>query len=66
MLITSYHTLRSDIHVLAEFRWHYVALDEAHLIQNPKSQRAQAAKQLLARHRLALTGTPVQVRAYAD
>ena len=39
-----------------------VALDEAQSIKNPDSQRARAARQLVARHRVALTGTPVENR----
>ncbi|MEO0600461.1 MAG: DEAD/DEAH box helicase, partial [Myxococcota bacterium] len=39
-----------------------VALDEAQSIKNPDSQRARAARQLTARQRVALTGTPVENR----
>ncbi|CAN0384659.1 unnamed protein product [Discosporangium mesarthrocarpum] len=40
--------------------WLFVALDEAHLVRNPDSAVAKAARQLQASHRLALTGTPIQ------
>jgi SNF2 family DNA or RNA helicase len=37
-----------------------VALDEAQNIKNPQSQAAQSARLLVARHRLCLTGTPME------
>ena len=42
--------------------WSYCVLDEGHAIRNPASKVAQAAKRagLAARHRLLLSGTPVQ------
>lgn len=36
-------------------------LDEAHLIKNEKSKLSKAMKSLTIQHRLALTGTPIQV-----
>ena len=38
----------------------YVILDEAQAIKNADSQTAKAARLLRGRHRLALTGTPVE------
>jgi TATA-binding protein-associated factor len=35
-------------------------LDEAHLIKNEKSKLAQVVKSLEVKHKLALTGTPIQ------
>src|SRR5690606_18621227 len=40
----------------------YAILDEAQAIKNPQSATAQAAKELNARRRLALTGTPIENR----
>lgn len=42
--------------------WNYLVLDEGHLIRNHKSKLAVAAKTVCARHRLVLTGTPIQNR----
>jgi SNF2 family DNA or RNA helicase len=41
-------------------RWRYLILDEAHMIKNWKSQRWQALLNFTARHRLLITGTPLQ------
>ena len=38
----------------------YLILDEAQYIKNPVSQRAKLIGSLSARHRLALTGTPIE------
>jgi len=42
--------------------WDTVVLDEAQTIKNPESQVAQAAFELEAKHRIALSGTPVENR----
>jgi SNF2 family DNA or RNA helicase len=45
---------------LRRHRYHLLILDEAQYIKNSRSRSAQAARLLDARHRLCLTGTPVQ------
>ncbi|MEX0884963.1 MAG: DEAD/DEAH box helicase [Phycisphaeraceae bacterium] len=60
VIVTSYGLLRRDIEELAEHTFDYVVLDEAQAIKNPASQAAKAARLLNARHRVALTGTPVE------
>ncbi len=62
VVITSYALLRRDIEILKKLRLDYVILDEAQAIKNPVSATAQAAKELGAQHRLALTGTPIENR----
>jgi SNF2 family DNA or RNA helicase len=62
VIITSYALLRRDIDLLKELRLDYAILDEARAIKNPMSATAQAAKDLKAQHRLALTGTPIENR----
>ncbi|MEZ4383118.1 MAG: DEAD/DEAH box helicase [Nannocystaceae bacterium] len=42
--------------------WNMVILDEAQTIKNPESKVAQAAFEVEAEHRIALTGTPVENR----
>jgi len=60
ILVTTYGTLRADIEKLREQEFDVAIIDEAQFIKNPKSQAAIAVKQLRAKHRLALTGTPIE------
>jgi SNF2 family DNA or RNA helicase len=60
VLITTYGTLRRDIEPLRSITFDYAILDEATAIKNHASQTAKAARLLQARHRLAMTGTPVE------
>ena len=60
VVITSYGLLRRDIARLRDIDFNYVILDEAQAIKNPGAQVAKAARLLNCRHRLALTGTPVE------
>ncbi len=62
VIITSYALLRRDIDLLKKLKLDYAILDEAQAIKNPISATAQAAKELSAAHRLALTGTPIENR----
>ncbi len=60
IVVTTYGTLRRDIGFLAGMEFDTVILDEAQAIKNPESQTAKASRLLNARHRLALTGTPIE------
>lgn len=60
LVVTSWAMLRRDVEHLAAVDWSAVVLDEAQALKNPASQTARAARRLRARHRLALTGTPVE------
>ena len=60
IVLTTYGTLRRDIVTHRETEFDYVVLDEAQSIKNAASQAAKACRLLRARHRLALTGTPVE------
>jgi SNF2 family DNA or RNA helicase len=62
LVITSYALLRRDAERLASKAWAWAVLDEAQNIKNPDSQVARAARGLAARHRLALSGTPIENR----
>jgi superfamily II DNA or RNA helicase len=62
VVITTYGTLRRDAAELAGVPFDYAILDEAQAIKNPSSASAKAARLLDARHRLAMTGTPVENR----
>ncbi|HKN68931.1 MAG TPA: DEAD/DEAH box helicase [Gemmatimonadaceae bacterium] len=60
LVITTYGTLRRDIAALREMEFDYVILDEAQAIKNATTAAAKAARLLRARHRLALSGTPIE------
>jgi len=60
LLVTSYAILRRDIEHYRAEEFLLVILDEAQHIKNRGSQNAQSAKALRARHRLILTGTPLE------
>jgi hypothetical protein len=62
LVVTSYALLRSDVQALAAIDWHAAVLDEAQQIKNPATAQAVAARQLQARARVALTGTPIENR----
>ncbi|GAA5862566.1 hypothetical protein JCM8547_002107 [Rhodosporidiobolus lusitaniae] len=58
--VTSYQLVLADQHIFRRKPWHYMILDEAHHIKNFRSQRWQTLLGFNARHRLLLTGTPLQ------
>ena len=60
VVVTTYGTLRRDVMAHRELEFDYVVLDEAQSIKNAASQAAKACRLLRCRHRLALTGTPVE------
>jgi len=62
LVISTYSLLYRDESSLAGVEWDGVMLDEAQNIKNPSTRQAQAARRLLARYRVALTGTPVENR----
>jgi non-specific serine/threonine protein kinase len=60
VIITTYGTLRSDIKFMAETEFDYVVLDESQAIKNPQSKVTKAACLLNAKHRICMSGTPLQ------
>ncbi len=60
LVITSYALLRLDTELLSPIEFYYCILDEAQAIKNAGSQTAQAARAIIAHHRLTLTGTPLE------
>ncbi|NJR67914.1 MAG: DEAD/DEAH box helicase [Synechococcales cyanobacterium CRU_2_2] len=62
VLITSFTLARKDAKLLQSVVWRRIVLDEAQNIKNPKAAQTKAILKLKARHRLALTGTPVENR----
>ncbi len=60
LILTSYALLRMDSALLSKIKFSAIILDEAQAIKNPNSQTADAACQMQASFRLAMTGTPVE------
>ncbi len=60
VVLTSYPLLWRDAMALQRQPWHLVVLDEAQMVKNAGSRTATAARRLNARHRLCLTGTPME------
>lgn len=58
--ITTYGTLRSDIQMLMKGTFDYAVLDESQAIKNPFSKVSRAACLLRAKHRICMSGTPLQ------
>jgi SNF2 family DNA or RNA helicase len=62
VIITSYALMRLDSKLFQSQSWERVVVDEAQNLKNPKSAQTRAILKLTSRHRLALTGTPIENR----
>ena len=62
VVLTSYALLRRDLETFQQVEWSDMVLDEAQNIKNPSTKMAQAARNIPADFKLALTGTPVENR----
>lgn len=60
IIISSYHTLRNDIEFFNDFEFDYLILDEAQNIKNHASLIFKTVRIIKAKHKLSLTGTPVE------
>jgi hypothetical protein len=60
LVLTSYGIVRLDAELLKTYKFDYVILDESQAIKNPGSTTSHAVCGLHSRHRLILTGTPVE------
>lgn len=60
LVLTTYALLWRDHAVLAEHEYHLLILDEAQYVKNATTKSAAAVRDLRARHRLCLTGTPLE------
>ncbi|WP_454457368.1 DEAD/DEAH box helicase [Thauera phenylacetica] len=58
--LTTYPLLWRDAELLQAREWSLLILDEAQTVKNAASKGAQVIRQLKARHRLGLTGTPLE------
>jgi SNF2 family DNA or RNA helicase len=60
IVVTSYALIRRDAEKYRGQEFDTVALDEAQHIKNRQTQNAQAVKAVRAKHRIVLTGTPLE------
>ena len=60
VVLTTYPLFRRDVDLLKTIPFRFAILDEAQSVKNAQSQGAFSAKQLQARGRVALTGTPME------
>jgi SNF2 family DNA or RNA helicase len=60
LVVTTYPLLARDRDWLAAQDWPLVILDEAQTLKNPASQMAKTLREIPAKGRLALTGTPLE------
>jgi len=59
VLITAYSTLRADVDKLKNVFWNTIVLDESHNIKTLYAQTTKAVYQIIAKHKIALSGTPI-------
>ena len=62
VLITSYGLARRDYIELQKQEWFLLVLDEAQNIKNPNAEQTKRVKSFHARHKIAMSGTPVENR----
>lgn len=60
IVLSTYGTLRSDIEDLVDIEFEYVILDESQNIKNLGTQTTAAAISLKSRHKIAMSGTPIE------
>ena len=60
VILTTYGTAIRDLEALKSVTWNHIVLDEAQAIKNPSSETARGLRELNARTRIALTGTPIE------
>ena len=60
IILTTYGTIRNDYKLMAGTEFFYLILDESQYIKNPASKTYKAVLGLNSRHRLVLTGTPIE------
>jgi non-specific serine/threonine protein kinase len=61
LVITSY-SMAIRLPWIKEVNWSLAVLDEAQAIKNPGARQSRAVRELRCRHRIALSGTPIENR----
>jgi SNF2 family DNA or RNA helicase len=60
--LTSYGVIRKDVEKFNKRKWFITIIDEAQNIKNPDTQQTRAVKKIKSKHKIALSGTPVENR----
>ncbi|REE86517.1 SNF2 family DNA or RNA helicase [Paenibacillus taihuensis] len=62
IVLTSFATAALDQETISTFHWSAICLDEAQNIKNAGTKQSVAVRSFHAKHRIALTGTPIENR----
>lgn len=60
VILTTYGLADREAPGFSRVQWHRIAMDEAQKIKNPTARQTVALRTLIAAHRIALTGTPIE------
>ncbi|MHB8251876.1 MULTISPECIES: DEAD/DEAH box helicase [Acidithiobacillus] len=60
LILTTYPLIWRDVETLRNQQFHLLILDEAQMVKNAQGRAAEAIREIPTRHRLALTGTPLE------
>jgi SNF2 family DNA or RNA helicase len=60
VVLTTYPLVWRDLDALSRQQFHLLILDEAQTVKNAAARAARAVRRLPARHRLCMTGTPME------
>jgi hypothetical protein len=60
IVLTTYPLVWRDLDALARQQFHLLILDEAQTVKNAAARSASAVRRLRARHRVCMTGTPLE------
>ena len=60
IILTTYGTVRNDSEILSRHTFFYLILDESQNIKNAESKSYRAVASIPSKHRLSLTGTPIE------
>jgi superfamily II DNA or RNA helicase len=60
LVLTTYPLIARDKEILFARDWHMAVLDEAQTVKNPDAATSRLIRDLKARHRFCLTGTPME------
>lgn len=62
LVITSYPLIQRDLEEYCKRKWHYLVMDEAQKVKNHRTKTHEAFCKIKAKHKLALSGTPIENR----